>query len=559
MSMFHEGDLQSGISRAISEQKLVAVLIRQDDNHESEVWEDEWLASLEGGNTNMLGERLDEKAVLLRIDAGSKEAGFLGAFCPIDKAPSLIVIHNGRVLEKLEGGISQEEFTQRLLKAVGLDAQEAVQAKGEPDDSEDTALLGTSTPTAAATSRTHTMTSVDDAEELQDPLSPQTVIADPMREATLHPAPEIPEPPQPNSNVQTLLQERSQRLEAERLRREAQEKQERISRAKARREEAEAAARNSKPDKGKGRASDYNPLDAQEETRTKARADWIQQQAKRKTEAKQERERILLQIESDRQERRNKERMRKEMNIEAESLSDARAAAVGRRATGAGTGTCALQIRLFDGSSIKGRFAPDTTLATSVRTWISETSPAGGADIPYNFRQILAPNPSRSIEVTEESQTLIELGLLPTATLVLVPVAGYTEAYTRKGVLSASYLGSAYNLISWGIGLPFSALNYLRGGGSGVNSSDAGSSGLYMGGTADEQELSNVAGSRMANADTGTAEAGSAARGSGNLRMKTLADQRAEEARDKKTTFYNGNSLGFEPRKDNDGRSQPDG
>lgn len=152
MNMFHQGDLQSGISLAIQEQKLVACFVRQgkllalnsmaladtiaDDDHWSKTWEEQWLTDQgqdEGGETSDdanripdMGAQLASKAVLLRIDYGSKEASFLSAFCPIDKAPTLVIINNGILVEKLEGGISQEEFNARLGKAIGLDTTQYV-------------------------------------------------------------------------------------------------------------------------------------------------------------------------------------------------------------------------------------------------------------------------------------------------------------------------------------------------------------------------------------------------------------------------------------------------
>ena len=51
----------------------------------------------------------------------------------------------------------------------------------------------------------------------------------------------------------------------------------------------------------------------------------------------------------------------------------------------------------------------------------------------------------------------------------------------------------------------------------------------------------------MAGADTGPLD-GSSAR----VRVKTLADQRAEAAKRGETEFYNGNSLGVDGRKDDD-------
>ena len=39
-----------------------------------------------------IAQLLSERAVTLRIQAGSQEAGFLNAFCPVDEVPALAVI-----------------------------------------------------------------------------------------------------------------------------------------------------------------------------------------------------------------------------------------------------------------------------------------------------------------------------------------------------------------------------------------------------------------------------------------------------------------------------------
>jgi hypothetical protein len=269
----------------------------------------------------------------------------------------------------------------------------------------------------------------------------------------------------------------------------------------------------------------------------------MQQQAKRKTEAKGEKERIMARIEADKRERKNRELERKQAAaaMAGEPLPSSAVSGSNSTKIPPTSGTCAIQVRLFDGSSIKGRFKHDSTLATAVREWIKETSPAGGADIPFNFRQILTPHPSRTIEISEEGQTLSDVGLMPTATLVLVPVAGFTEAYSSGG--GGGILGSAYGMVSGAFGLAGSALGYVTGFGS--SSSSQGGEGIYMGGTADEQEASNVQGSRMANADSGTAQSGPS-----RIRVKTMAEQRAES--EKGAEFYNGNSLGTEGRNDDD-------
>lgn len=480
----------------------------------STTWENEWLTgshqtTTEDDSPVDIPSIIESKTVLLRIDHGSTEAGFLAAFCPINQAPTLVIIRNGTVVDKLERDVGHEEWTQRLLKACGVGVEkEADTTANVPTQPEQSTSAGSPEATVAGGE-----TVAEGAENtMQEDATP------------LHHQPE---------QLQAMLAERGQRLEAERLRREAREKAERIARARARREEEERAQ--AQADKGKQRADGSDPA------KQKARNDWLQQQAKRKQEAKEEKQRIMARIEADKRERKQRDEERKQ--AASAMAGEPLPAEVSKVPLGSkippSSGTCAIQVRLFDGSSIKGKFAHDSTLSAAVREWIKEVSPAGGADIPYNFRQVLTPHPSRTIEISEEGHTLSDVGLMPTATLVLVPVAGFTEAYSSTG--GGGIMGSAYNLVSGAFGLAGSALGYVTGYG-GPSTDSQGGGGLYMGGTADEQEPSNVQGSRLANADSGTRQ--------GGFRVKTMAEQRAEN--EKGAEFYNGNSLGTEGRKDDD-------
>lgn len=516
-AFFHQGDLNSGISRAIQEQKLVACFVHGDDE-ESAKWENEWLENTTfDEDERSLGDAISDKAILLRIQFGSKEASFLDVFCPIKAAPTLAIIHNGTVLDRIESGIEQDEFLAVISRVLG-------QAPGGQDLQEADTADGETTATGGDESTSHTDPAI--ATAAQDTTQPTPL-----------------EPTASNPQLQQILSERGARLEVERKKREAVEK-ERIKEANARRKAAEQAAEASsaaKPDKGKQRAT------SEQSEQQKAREAWIYQQKKRKEEAKQERERILAQIEADKRDRK----------IRAEQAREAQAAS-GEGAfselpsshstllppSKAGN-SCSLQVRLFDGSSIRAKFSPDEAdIATAVRTWVKETSPDGGADQPFTFRQILAPQPSRSIEVSEEHQTLRELGLVPNATLVLVPVAQFTTAYSNAG---GGYVGSAlngaYHVANTGYNLLGSILSYVPGfaaqGEGAPQGRPSQSGGLYMGGTGDEQERSNVEGARMANSDSASA-------GSAQIRVKTLADQRAEAAKKQGAEFYNGNSLRFE-------------
>ena len=130
------------------------------------------------------------------------------------------------------------------------------------------------------------------------------------------------------------------------------------------------------------------------------------------------------------------------------------------------------------------------------------------------------------------------LDLIPNATLVLVPVAGYTEAYGSSSS-GAGIMGWAQG---WYNSMP--QVSYFL----------PSFSRLYMGGTGDAQEASNVEGAAAAGADNTSGDGGTA-----KLRVKTLADQRDEATkrdRDARPDFYNGNSLGVEGRKDDDDKKR---
>lgn len=106
--------------------------------------------------------------------------------------------------------------------------------------------------------------------------------------------------------------------------------------------------------------------------------------------------------------------------------------------------TCALQIRLFDGSAIRKIFSSNDTLSKDVRAWIDTEQKLWQ---PYQFKQIQAP--SRTIHVGEEEETLQELGLMPNATLVLVPVQKFNSAYASGSGVRGVVTGAA----SAGVGL----------------------------------------------------------------------------------------------------------
>jgi len=222
---------------------------------------------------------------------------------------------------------------------------------------------------------------------------------------------------EPSSRVvQDLLAERSARLEVHKKEQEAKEKAKRAAEAKARKAALEEAT---PPDSKKSADMKYALM-----------------QKKRQQDAREERARILKRVEDDKAERREREAQRKALAKELETTQNEGSTAASSGITPSSLSRskeCALQVRLFDGSTVRSRFSSQGTLRGDVRPWI-DGQQAG--DIPYTFKHVLTPLPNKNISISDEEQTLQSQGLTPSATLILVPVQDYTSAYSDSGAMS---------------------------------------------------------------------------------------------------------------------------
>ena len=287
-----------------------------------------------------------------------------------------------------------------------------------------------------------------------------------------------------------------------------------MAKASARRAEAAAAAA----------AAAVNPDSAKSK-----QLSYAQQQKKRQQEARLERERIVREIENDKALRREKEERRKalakaeaEGNDGADGLVDQQLSSEISTPISTNSKVCALQVRLFDGSTIRSKFTSQSTLSFDVRKWVDETRTDG--DVPYTFKQILAPLPNRAVTISEEEETLQSLGLTPSATLVMIPVQGFTAAYNGGPSIVSRGISAGFNVVSGGVGLV-----------SGGVGTVAGALGTFLGvgqarPAATEPDTGRVT-------PQGTTNAG--AREPATT-IRTLRDQ--QESRDKQE-FYNGNTV----------------
>ncbi|KAF9698709.1 hypothetical protein EKO04_002762 [Ascochyta lentis] len=471
--MFYEGTLQSGIGQAIQQQKLVACFIR-DDGATSKQWEDEWLKSA------WISNLLAQKAVLLRLENGSTEAGFLAAFCKIQSAPTLVVIHNGQLQLQLGSEVGQEEFVNSVRKVLGA-----------------AAIPGSA---STSTAQTTTIRAEDDLYEDSEPAAVTTPAIRPFASAA--PA-AVPAPVTTSAKSNAKGKQRAETPPQAGL-------------------AASSSTTNSAQQAARAALQKKKREDAEELARIKARIE--QDKAERKAQA----------------EARKAER-EQERTAESQTQSQPRTSTRGSQAK-----EVHLNVRLFDGRTIRSTFPRTATLEKEVRTWVDEEFSKLDSDDaniknralpPYFFRHILAPQPSRELSAGDENQTLGDIDLAPSATLILVPVKGYTDAYaaTGDGVVGTAtgLVGSAFGLLSSTVGYAGGILGSFLGTGAAAPQPAQGQA--VGGGSGNER----TAGSR------------SDGENASGIRVRTLADQRTREPRTQQ--FYNGNQSNVEPKPDDRG------
>ena len=255
--------------------------------------------------------------------------------------------------------------------------------------------------------------------------------------------------------------------------------------------------------------------------------DWRRIQHERERARQRERERIKEQIKRDHDERRHKLQFQ---NNRASNLTATDPEPNGGGNTGKRSKSqVRVQVRTFDGSMLRSNFSKENTISQSIRPWTdAEVKPA----VPYSLKITLGPSLNRMVEPAEEERSLEELDLLGGCTLIMVPVAGYVHSYAGTGDgIVGSLVSKSYNLATGALSALFSGVGSVIGVGHGSQEALPG-----QGASVSSIGQANV-----------------------NTKIKTLADQRIEEARSRNESggqdgqkFYNGNQLDFEPRKDDE-------
>ncbi|KAM3554214.1 hypothetical protein MY1884_006263 [Beauveria asiatica] len=198
--------------------------------------------------------------------------------------------------------------------------------------------------------------------------------------------------------------------------------------------EAEAAAAAATTAKGKGKAgANSEPAPSSQTAAQKEAAELLR---KNRAQQNDERRRILKRIEDDKAARRELAAHRKKQReegraaaVETNAKEPQQVRAASRSSSSSPSALAAIQVRLSDGSTLRTKF-PATESIKDIRIWVDKERSDGQG--PYYFKQILTPLPNKNIDTTEEDKSLRELGLSPSSTLLLIPIQRFAAAYEAQ-------------------------------------------------------------------------------------------------------------------------------
>ncbi|KAK0628666.1 hypothetical protein B0T17DRAFT_490740 [Bombardia bombarda] len=509
--MFFEGSLENGIATAVQQSKFVLCFVT-DGEAESQQWEDEFLKADE------IRSLIETETVALRLEAGSEEEGYFVQLFPVPKKPTVVIIRNGQLKEYLFAGATKEDFVRRVQTAL-QPTEPAPATSPSPAPSQSYPSAASLAPQPESTTQP-----AASSPSCSNPSPPSSSAHTQPGSSESAPAASSPNPGAPSpsneAQIQALLTERAARLAAQKKKEEEDAKRRRIEQAQAK--------------------ADVEAATGQKDPQTKH----IEMVKKKQQEAREERQRILKAIEDDKAARRARqaeiaaERRTASTDEKTESSSSSAPFAPASQllpSTGRLSEHCALQARLFDGSTIRSRFSSTENTLNDVRQWIDETR--GDGKTPYTFKVLLSPLPSRTIDVTEENIPLHVLGLAPSATLILVPVQKYSAAYSGGG------RGELANIFSRFIAYLLALVSGFFGGLYGFFATLFSTQGPPP---ATPAARDSTAGE----AQRGSRAPGPAAAAARN-RIKGLNPSASAE-RKPDQQFYNGNSTNFEPRRDDE-------
>ncbi|KAL7268635.1 hypothetical protein RUND412_008729 [Rhizina undulata] len=384
-SVFYEGPIEAAIASSVGQARPLVCFVA-DESEESTTWENVYLRDEE------IVESLHRQSVLIKLQAGSTEAGYLSVFCAIRSIPSLIIIKNAVLLANITAVLSRDEFVSQVHAAFAPVSSPLPHTTSFPplnttNNPVESSLAAYRFPTETR-SRSVSPAALQDAD-----LGPHS-----------GPGPTSPRSPRASTPERTpgnpALSPRSIR---------------------------DHNPSHVIPPVGSGERRGTTTVEDLARSGARNSVSYTEQRRRTLQHDHAERARILRLLENDKWERNVREMTRRQSRqLEVAPVAEASGSGnvpVGKRQRD----ETALSFRLLDGSIMKQIFPSSAVLGKEVREWVDENRTDG--DRPYSFLQILVPFPNKSLSISDEVSSLETLGLSPTATLVLVPIATFVSAY----------------------------------------------------------------------------------------------------------------------------------
>ncbi|KAF9921213.1 hypothetical protein FBU30_008793 [Linnemannia zychae] len=442
-SPWFEGSVATAVQKANTDGSVLMVCLVQDNTEgsDSHIFESRFT------NETVSAELAGMNIIPLKLIKDSSDGMMFGQIFPIMVVPALYLIRNGMLTDFMNSATEPDQMLERIRKAVNGHSQ----IPPPPI---------TSSPLPAATPSLSTPTAPTQT------TSPQSAIALPASAATESEASSVT-----SSTSNPILSMNSQapttpptsssssspstRNAPARASNQAEALKEFMKERRLKREEEERAAE--KQREINRRASSKLLSDAQKELKEKQAKKLKDQIEKDKREEIEYKKRVKQALEEDKARRKaEREKARAETATSAAQSSpidspivlpsDIRAQNSGLlqarndAASALAFESSRLNIRLFDGSSIRNTFKATDTLE-QVRDWINANQE--GEDNAYNIVQLIPPR-----TFTDESKMLRDLELCPSATLVL----------KKTTTSSLAYGGSSDGAVPTLIGYGWSAL-----------------------------------------------------------------------------------------------------
>lgn len=538
MDLFEDStNLQAAISKAIQESKALLCFVT-DDNEESTEWE--------GIFTDpATSDSIRASSVALKLTAGSEQANYLNAVCPIRNAPAIIIIFQGQVVGDYQANeASFEDLRRAIIERFGtFKPGVTTQVTDERPRLPGYLELPVSEGRMRLPNNAYDSLRKITQQYLDSGVSGKALLRIQLNLLKFTSLPEITASIEAieedtTNDMPILTEEATARLlnmPAAAIKNPGSSSQ--IPSSSTTRPSTLNGGTSNTAQSSTIRHSTVETRSTDQTTHDTAaqRAEYVA--THKASEA--ERARIKAQIEADKKARREADRKAKEeaevvrRRTELQELRKANSTTANPKAS-----DIRIQVRTFDGGTIRSSFANDQTISKHVRPWIDEQLKQKGiADQPYNLKLLLTPMPNRSIETAEEDLALSDVDdVRGSATLIMVPVRTFVEGYasTGSGVVGSA-AGAVGNVLTTGFGLVNAAAGTISWGLS-----------RLMGASTEE---ANEVSSRP----EPTPKPSTSTRDIRNMRVRTLADQRRDEEDETKrrgTNLYNGMGLNVEPRKD---------